>query len=128
MSVELINILETATWLDDLGVELMDGVEDVLESGGKRIVYQARDLLRGQGVEGVYLPHYFRSITSEVERFSTHIDLIAGPETGRPQGGMGPGVEFGSVNTGPKPHLFNAADQRVDGILDQVGRVMVHGK
>jgi hypothetical protein len=128
MAVELINILETATWLDDLGEQLIDGVEDALESGGNRVVYQARDLLRGQGVTGTYLPHYPRTITSEVDRYSTHLDLIVGPESGRPQGGMGPGVEFGSVNTGPKPHLYNAFDDRVEGILDRVGRVMVHGK
>ena len=127
MAVELINILETAVWLDDLGEALIDGVEDELDAGGKRVVYQARDLLRAQGVTGTYLPHYPKAITSEVDRYSTHLDLIVGPESEKPQGGMGPGVEYGSVNTGPKPHLHNAFDDRVEGILDRVGRVMVHG-
>jgi hypothetical protein len=125
--VELINILETATFLDELGEQLMDDVEDALEAGGKRVVYQSRDLLRAQGVTGTFLPHYFRAITSETDRYATHIDLVVGPESGLPQGGMGPGVELGSVNTGPKPHLYKAFDDRVDGILDQVARVAVHG-
>lgn len=128
MAVELINILETATWLDDLGEQLVDGVEAELEAGGKRVVYESRDQLRGQGVSGTYLPHYFRAISSEVDRYSTHLDLIVGPESHKPQGGMGPGVEFGSINTGPKPHLYSAFDARVEGIFDRVGRVMVHGK
>jgi hypothetical protein len=128
VSVQLIDILETATWLDDLGEQLIDGVEAELDAGGKRVVYEARDQLRAQGVSGNYLVHYPRSISSEVERFSTHLDLTVGPESDKKQGGMGPGVEFGSVNTGPKQHLFSAFDARVEGIFDRVGRVMVHGK
>jgi hypothetical protein len=128
VSVQLINILETATFLDELGERLVDGVEDALEAGGKRVVYQARDLLRGQGVEGVFLPHYFRALTSETDRYSTHVDLVVGPESGKPQGGMGPGVEYGSINTGPKPHLHKAFDDRLEGILDQVARVAVYGR
>jgi hypothetical protein len=128
VSVQLINILETATFLDELGERLVDGVEDALEAGGKRVVYQARDLLRGQGVEGVFLPHYFRALTSETDRYSTHVDLVVGPESGKPQGGMGPGVEYGSINTGPKPHLHRAFDDRLEGILDQVARVAVYGR
>lgn len=48
--------------------------------------------------------------------------MIVGPESGRPQGGMGPGVELGSVNAPPIPHLFDAFDARVESILDRAGR------
>lgn len=119
--VETRNVRETAAALHLLADIAPEASEDVLERGGKWVTFQARDILRGQ-IRGVYLKHYGRSITSEVERSGGMVSMIVGPETAKPQGGMGPGVEFGSVNTGPKPHLFDAFEDRVDSILDRAAR------
>lgn len=119
--VHLVNVAETAAALYRMGDAVMDPVEDALERGGNWVKFQARDLLRGQ-ITGTYLPHYGRSITSETERSGRMVSMIVGPESGKKQGSMGPGVEFGSVNTGPIPHLFDAFDDRVESILDRAGR------
>lgn len=119
--VELVNVSETADALYRLGGTVMDPIEDALDRGGKWVTYEARDRVRMRST-GTYLPHYPRSITSETERDSRSVSMIVGPEMGKPQGGMGPGVEFGSVNAPPIPHLFDAFDDRVESILDRASR------
>lgn len=119
--VQLVNVTETAAALLRMGDMADDAVEDALERGGKWVTFQARDILRGK-TTGTYLPHYPRSITSEVERGPGIISMIVGPETGKPQGGMGLGVEWGSVNAPPFPHLNPAFDDRVESIIDRAGR------
>lgn len=56
---------------------------------------------------GSHGKHYPKSITSET-KISTDIVVHVGPESGRRQGGMGPGFEFGSVNQ--PPHLDGAQE------------------
>ena len=56
-----------------------------------------------RATSGAHGVHYPDSITSEPKLALGGIEVEAGPETGRPQGGMGPGFEFGSVNQ--PPHL-----------------------
>lgn len=51
---------------------------------------------------GAHGKHYPKSITSET-RLSTGIHVETGPESGKKQGGMGPGFELGSQNQ--PPHL-----------------------
>lgn len=118
MRVELVNVRETAAATLRLGENAYDAVEDAAERGGKWVTFQARDILRGQ-ISGTYLPHYPRSITSEVERSAGMVSMIVGPESGKPQGDMGRGVEWGSVNAPPFPHLNPAFDDRVDSIVDR---------
>jgi hypothetical protein len=116
--VELVNVTETAAAILRLGENAYDAVEDAAERGGKWVTFQARDLFRGQ-TSGTYLPHYPRSITSETERSAGMVSMIVGPESGKPQGGMGLGVEWGSVNAPPLPHLNPAFDDRVPDIVDR---------
>lgn len=118
MRVELVNVRETAAAILRLGDNAYDAVEDAAERGGKWVTFQARDILRGQ-ISGTYLPHYPRSITDEVERSAGMVSMIVGPESGKPQGDMGLGVEWGSVNAPPFPHLNPAFDDRVDSIVDR---------
>lgn len=122
MRVELVNVRETAAALRAMGRDVAEPIEDALDRGGQWVTFQARDLLRGQIGTSGHLPHYPRSITSETERRAGMVSMIVGPETSKLQGGMGPGVEFGSVNTGPKPHLFRAFDDRVESIIDRASR------
>jgi hypothetical protein len=118
---ELVNVTETAAALLKLGESAYDAAEDALKQGGKWMTFQARDLLRGQ-TSGTYLPHYPRSITSETERSHGMVTMIVGPESAKPQGGMGLGVEYGSVNAPPLPHLNPAFDDRVESIVDRAAR------
>lgn len=117
----LVNVTETAAALYRMGDAIDEPIEDALTRGGKWTRYHARDILRTQ-ISETYLPHYARSITSEVERSGHIYSMIVGPQSNRKQGGMGPGVEFGSVNTAPRPHLFQAFDERVESIIDRAAK------
>lgn len=55
-----------------------------------------------RATSGEHGKHYPGTITSET-RLSLGIHVETGPESGRKQGGMGPGFEFGSRNQ--PPHL-----------------------
>jgi hypothetical protein len=119
MRVVVINVRETAADLHRMADNAPEAVEDALDRGGRWVTLQARDLLRGQIGNSGHLVHYPRSITHEVETSPGIISMIVGPESAKPQGGMGLGVEYGSANTGPKPHLHQAFDDRVDSIVDR---------
>lgn len=60
------------------------------------------------GAHGRLYPY---SITYETQINPSGIDAVVGPETNRPQGGMGPGFEFGSVNQPPHLDGQRAADE-----------------
>lgn len=118
--VHVVGVRETAADLQELRRTVPSAVSDALNRGGWWVTYEARDLLRSQIGRSGHLPHYPRSIRPGIERSRDAISMIVGPVSGMLQGGMGPGVEFGSVNTGPKPHLFDAFDNRVESILDRI--------
>lgn len=117
-TVTTTNVLETAAAIQKMATNVLEGVNEAFHRGGEWVTYESRDILRGQ-ITGKYLPHYPKSISSEVELFPNRISLFVGPETDMLQGGMGPGIEFGSANTRPFPHLFEAFDNRVESILDR---------
>jgi hypothetical protein len=54
-----------------------------------------------------YLKHYPRSMSYDMIH---PLEAEIGPDSAMKQGGMGTGIEFGSVHTEPMPHLFPAAD------------------
>lgn len=117
--VLVVGVNETAYDLRKTAEIVPAAVADALKRGGEWVTYEARDRLRPQ-ITGTYLPHYPKTISSEVVRGGGAISMIVGPRSDRPQGGMGPGVEFGSSHTKPHPHLFDAFDARVESILDRV--------
>jgi len=73
---------------------------------------------------GNHLPHYPKAIT-----YDMHGPLAAeiGPDSSKPQGGMGRGIEFGSSNTGPIPHMLPAADDEELRLGEQAGAVFARG-
>lgn len=79
---------------------------------------RARELFRGQ-VRQLYLPHYAGAITHEVSGLSGEF----GPESSRQQGGMGRGVEFGSMNHGPIAHMMPAADELERSLPDDMAEL-----
>ena len=81
-----------------------------------------------RATSGAHGKHYPDSITSEVRATATGLVLEIGPDSSRPQGAMGRGFEFGSMNQ--PPHLDGARavadnEARVEQIIDQaLGRVI----
>lgn len=73
--------------------------EDFRDEGDK-FADDWRDIARGTA--GAHGKHYPDAISSE-PKLGLGIAVEIGPESGMPQGGMGPGFEFGSRNQ--PPHL-----------------------
>lgn len=75
-----------------------------------------------RNTSGAHGKHYPNSITTEMRLGAlTSIEVETGPESGRKQGSMGPGFEFGSVNQ--PPHLdglqaMPLAERRLDRLAD----------
>jgi hypothetical protein len=76
--------------------------------GAERITAEWR--ANAKETSGVHGKHYPASITWQ-ERFSTNLEFEIGPEIGKPQGRMGPGFEYGSVNQDPHLDGNRAADK-----------------
>lgn len=81
----------------------------------------AQSLIRSQ-IRGVYLPHYPDAITAEM---TSPLSGEFGPETSREQGAFGPGVEYGSSNAGPLPHMGPAADALAAAFPREIAQVAV---
>jgi hypothetical protein len=78
----------------------------VVERGAMDVKRDSRNILTSYS-RRAYLKHYWRSIGYDmIGKFEAEV----GPDASMPQGGMGEGVEFGSVHTGPMAHMFPAAD------------------
>lgn len=103
--------------LSSAGARLIEPLGTVIREGAQAIARDARSLIEGQ-IRGVFLPHYPKAITSEM---TGPLQAEIGPESGRLQGGMGPGVEFGSAKHGPLPHMMPAADRQIPQVADQAG-------
>lgn len=87
-------------------------LEPIVDKGALNIKTRARELVSG-AIRGLYLPHYARSIDYDLESRPGEIEAEIGPNPGMAQGGMGPGVEYGSSNTGPTPHLIPAYEEEI---------------
>lgn len=74
---------------------------------------------------GGYLPHYARSISYDLTSDSYGAEAVIGPESDKPQGGMGAGVEYGNPahHTPPIPHMNPALDNEEPKFLNAVGDV-----
>lgn len=120
-----------ASELDQLARDLETNVDvlapevnRVIERGALNIRREARKLVRAQITE-TFLPHYARSITYDIDVApGRYAEAEIGPDAGKPQGGMGPGVEYGSVHTGPKPHLHPAYEAELPRLLKHLHRVV----
>lgn len=111
------DVTELADLAEDLrgaGQRFSDQVPRILKRGANNIKKDAKARL-GSQISGVYLPHYPRAITYDITTAhqGSRVTAEIGPETDKLQGGMGPGVEFGSANHAPIPHLTPAFEAEV---------------
>lgn len=96
-------------------------VRKAVKKGGLNIKTEAQALIRSQ-IRPRHMPHYAKDITFEV--IGQGMTVEVGPENLRGpghQGASGRGVEFGSVNHGPLPHLFPAFEREEPGYLRALG-------
>ena len=105
----------------------MDRIEPaaakVVERGAVNVRRTSQQAIRGQ-TRGRYLKHYPRSITYDmIEPTVAEI----GPDSAKPQGGMGRGVEFGSAHTPPMPHLIRSAEDEMPNLEKWLDQVVTQG-
>jgi hypothetical protein len=112
-----------ANQIDHAVTNLEPEFERITERAALNVKNESRRLLRLY-FRRRYLKHYYRSIGYDMDG-----PLVAeiGPDASMPQGKMGPGVEFGSKNTPPAPHMFPALDKEDPKYRDQILRAYVRG-
>lgn len=102
-----------------------------LSSVGRKMVVPMREVFTELGdlfveewasnaraTSGVHGKHYPDSIDAEL-KFSTDIVLEVGPNSDKPQGSMGRGFEFGSVNQ--PPHLDGLkASEKLEPLAEKI--------
>lgn len=113
-------ILDLARNLDNAPRAVAAGLYDAYRGAGEGFRDEWQHNARNTA--GVHGKHYPDAITTEMRTGGlTTIEVETGPESGRRQGGMGPGFEFGSVNQ--PPHLdglqaMPIAEKRLERLSD----------
>lgn len=106
MSADVSELLAYASHVGAVIDRAEGDLSKVVERGAVNIKRDSLSILRSYS-SGNYLKHYPRSMSYDmVGKLAAEI----GPDSSKPQGGMGSGIEFGSVHTAPMPHLFPALD------------------
>jgi hypothetical protein len=111
VSADVHELLDYVRRLDYFPERLEPVASKVIERGANNVKRNARQAVRGSARE-LYLKHYARSITYDMDG---PLAAEIGPDSSKPQGGMGRGVEFGSSDTPPLPHLLRTGED--EGIL-----------
>lgn len=104
--------------LAQVGRKAVPAMRGVMEDAGRAFA----DEWRANAVEtsGVHGKHYPNSIDSELAITAGSIAVDVGPNSGKPQGVMGRGFEFGSRNQ--PPHLDGV--RALDGSAARVERMV----
>lgn len=123
MSADLSELLAFGRHVATVVERITPSLSKAVELGARHIQSDARRRF-DELTDGPFLPHYPKAIT-----FEMHGRLAAevGPDSSKPQGGMGRGIEFGSARTGPTPHMLPAADDEEPRFGDQVALVFWRG-
>lgn len=106
MSANVRELLDYARHLDYFPERVEPPASRVIERGANNVKRNSRQAIAGSARE-LYLKHYGRSITYDMDG---PLAAEIGPDKSKPQGGMGRGVEFGSSNTPPIPHLLRTGE------------------
>lgn len=101
MHIELQGLDELAVDMERAGPRVMDELYPVVKRGLQNIKTSWRKGARGSA--GAHGKLYPLAIDYDIARLGMRIDGEVGPQAGMPQGGMGRGFEYGSINTAPKP-------------------------
>ncbi|WP_214322085.1 hypothetical protein [Nonomuraea sediminis] len=92
-------LLALAAQLDVAAKDVAKRVYPVVKDHAQALRDQWRD--NAKETVGSHGPHYVKAITAEQVPVTEEVLWEVGPESGLPQGGMGPGFEFGSRNQAP---------------------------
>ncbi|MFT3871066.1 MAG: hypothetical protein QM714_00235 [Nocardioides sp.] len=106
-----------ASDLAQIGAESVPAMRGVIDDAGQALAKEWQSNARAtSGAHGV---HYPDSISAELVFGMTNIAVDVGPEAALPQGSMGRGFEYGSINS--PPHLDGL--RALDGMQGRVERM-----
>ena len=107
--IELIGARELAADLTAAAAAMPAATRKVTESNGRHLRDSWRE--NATATAGTHGRRYPASITDET--IPTFADAVVdvGPDSSKPQGGMGPGFEYGGVNQPPHLDGKRAADE-----------------
>lgn len=104
--------------LSQVTAKMVPALREVMAQAGDALTDDWRDnAIETSGEHGKHYPH---SIDSELVFNATGVSVDVGPNAGKPQGSMGAGFEFGSMNQ--PPHLDGL--RALDGIQQRVERMV----
>lgn len=106
MSADVSELLKYANQVQHAVDHAEDELSKVVERGALNVKRSAIQTVRAFST-GTYLKHYPKSISYDM---LNPLEAEIGPDSSKLQGGMGRGVEFGSSDTPPIPHMFPALD------------------
>jgi hypothetical protein len=108
MSIEISGAAELSRDLAAAAAAMPAAVRKVTEANGAHLV----DLWRSnaRATAGKHGRRYPSAITAETLLAFAGATVDVGPDSSKPQGGMGPGFEYGSVNQPPHLDGKKAAD------------------
>lgn len=115
------DVYQLATDLTRIGARLVPAARKAMLQGGNAV---ARGwAANARATSGDHGKHYPKSIGADLAFGISSVSVDVGPDESKPQGGMGPGFEFGSVNQ--PPHLdgqkaMDVVAPQVEALLEAV--------
>lgn len=106
MSADVSELLQYASQVASTVDHITPQLSKVVERGALNVKRGAVRIFDSYS-NRAHLKHYPRSMSYDM---INPLEAEIGPDKSMPQGGMGTGVEFGSVHTKPMPHLGPALD------------------
>ena len=101
MDIQLEGFEALAEQLDQAGDRVAKDLYPVVKKAAQNIKTVWRRKAKRTGAAHGKL--YWLAIDYDIARLGDRIDAVIGPQSEKPQGGMGRGFEYGSIHTAPHP-------------------------
>ncbi|GAA2566214.1 hypothetical protein GCM10010435_44240 [Winogradskya consettensis] len=123
MHISLDGLDAMAHDLDQAGDRVADELYPVAKKAAQNIKTGWRK--RAKRSAGKHGKLYYLAIDYDIARLGDRIDAEIGPQSAKPQGGMGRGFEYGSVHTAPKPDGQAAVEAEAPKFFAQVEAAII---
>jgi hypothetical protein len=123
MSADVSELLQYANQVEHVVDHIEPDLSRAVERGALNVKRSAVQTVHAFS-RGLYLKHYPKSISYDM---ISPLEAEIGPDKSMRQGGMGRGVEFGSVHTPPLPHMFPALDVEQPRFERQIAPILARG-
>jgi hypothetical protein len=120
VSADVSELLQYASHVATTVDRAEEALSKVVERGAVNVKREAVSIFESYSSRN-YLKHYPRAMSYDM---ISPLEAEIGPDSAKPQGGMGTGIEFGSVHTQPMPHMFPALDVEMPRFERQIAPIV----